>query len=113
MTEMMINDYKIYYNHLEKKYNEFDKQGVNKSFSVLQAIRTQYMKLCIKNNYDNNDMLFLNIIENVRKIILESDNYINIPFEELEMCVCIIVVDAFIRCKIFKNPEGYNYVTAR
>lgn len=113
MTEMMINDYKVYYSHLEKKYKEFDNQGVNKSFSVLQAIRTQYMKLCIKGDYDNNDMLFLNIIENVREIIVKSDNYINIPFEELEMCVCIIVVDAFIRCKIFKNPEGYNYVATR
>lgn len=113
MTEIMIDDYKIYYSHLEKKYKEFDNQGVNKSFSVLQAIRTQYMKLCINGGYDNNDMLFLNIIENVKKIIVESDNYINIPFEELEMCVGIIVVDAFIRCKIFKNPEGYSYVIAR
>ncbi|WP_315081127.1 ABC-three component system protein [uncultured Clostridium sp.] len=113
MTEMIINDYKIYYSHLEKKYKEFDNQGVNKSFSVFQAIRTQYMKLCIKKDYDNNDMLFLNIIENIKKIILESNNYENIPFEELEMCVCIIVVDAFIRCKIFKNPEGYNYVITR
>lgn len=113
ITEMIIDDYKIYYSHLEKKYKEFDKQGVNKSFSVLQAIRTQYIKLCIKRDYDNNDMLFLNIMENIRKMILESDNYIDIPFEELEMCVCIIVVDAFIRCKIFKNPEGYSYVATR
>jgi len=42
-----------------------------------------------------------------------SKNYIEIPYEELEFCVGIIVVDAFIRCKIFKNPEGYNYVVTR
>ena len=23
------------------------------------------------------------------------------------------IVDAFIRCKIFKNPEGYNYAVTR
>ena len=25
----------------------------------------------------------------------------------------IIVVDAFIRCKIFENPEGYSYAITR
>ncbi|MCH5138517.1 hypothetical protein JMF89_15100, partial [Clostridiaceae bacterium UIB06] len=99
--------------HLEKKYNEFDKQGVNKSFAVFQAIRNEYIKLSIKKNYENNDVLFLSIIENVRNIILNSKNYIDIPFEELEVCVSIIVVDAFIRCKIFKNPEGYSYAITR
>ena len=37
-----------------------------------------------------------------------SNNYAEIPYEELEICVEIIVVDAFIRCKIFENPEGYR-----
>lgn len=45
-------------------------------------------------------------------LIQNSKNYLQIPYEELEMCVGMVVVDAFIRCKIFKNPEGYNYVTA-
>lgn len=112
-TEMIINDYKVYYSHLERKYKEFDKQGVNKSFSVFQAIRTQYIKLSIEKKYGNNDMLFLKIIENIKNIIIKSSNYEEIPFEELEVCVSIIVVDAFIRCKIFKNPEGYSYVITR
>lgn len=113
LVEDIINDYKVYYSHLEKKYNEFDKQGVNKSFAIFQVIKKEYIKLLMENKDINNDLLFLNIIENVKKIILNSRNYIEIPFEELEMCVSIIVVDAFIRCKIFKNPEGYNYVIAR
>lgn len=33
-----IDDYKIYYSRLNEKYKEFDKQGVNKSFSVLSTI---------------------------------------------------------------------------
>lgn len=32
--------------------------------------------------------------------------------ESIDICSDIIVVDAFIRCKIFENPEGYSYVTA-
>lgn len=33
----------------------------------------------------------------------------NISEEELEICIQIIVVDAFMRCKIFKNPGGETY----
>ncbi|MCD5414126.1 MAG: hypothetical protein LR001_03850 [Clostridiales bacterium] len=43
-------------------------------------------------------------------IVITSKNYVEITFEELEMYTGILVVDAFIRCKIFENPEGYNYV---
>jgi hypothetical protein len=32
--------------------------------------------------------------------------------ESIDICSDIIVVDAFIRCKIFENPEGYSYVIA-
>ncbi|EOS37415.1 hypothetical protein C808_03393 [Lachnospiraceae bacterium M18-1] len=40
-----IDDYKIYYSRLDEKYKEFDKQGANKSLSVLAVIRKQYIKL--------------------------------------------------------------------
>ena len=52
-------------------------------------------------------------MDKITEKVLNSKNYVEISAEELEFCVGIIVVDAFIRCKIFKNPEGYNYVTTR
>lgn len=106
-----IDDYKIYYSRLDDKYKEFDKQGANKSLSVLSVIRSQYTKLLGKIQ-DPHEMFF-SIIDNVIDLIKNSKNYIEIPYEELEMCVSILVVDAFIRCKIFKNPEGYNHVATR
>ncbi|WP_109605697.1 ABC-three component system protein [Oceanotoga teriensis] len=106
-----IDDYKIFYIKLDEKYTEFDKIGANKSFSVLQAIRKQYVLL--QNKEEISEIIFFNIIDNVIDIILKSNNYVEIPYEELEMCVQILVVDAFIRCKIFKNPEGYNHVVTR
>lgn len=106
-----INDYKIYYNKLNEKYEEFDKQGANKSLSIYHIIKTQYNKL-LSSGIESGE-LFYGIINNVIGIISKSRNYIEIPYEELEMCVHIIVVDAFVRCKIFKNPEGYNHVTTR
>jgi len=106
-----IDDYKVYYSKLDEKYKEFDKQGANRSLSVLSVLRMQYNKLVvdIQDPYE----VFFSIIDNVVELIENSKNYIEIPYEELEMCVSILVVDAFIRCKVFKNPEGYDYVVAR
>ncbi len=103
-----IDEYKVYYHKLDEKYSEFDKQGANKSLSVFRVIKSQYTKFLpeSKNSHD----LFFAIIDAVIGIIMNSKNYIEIPYEELEMCVYILVVDAFVRCKIFKNPEGYNHV---
>ena len=105
----IIDDYKIYYSKLDEKYKEFDKLGYNKSLSVLSVLRNQYNKL-IKDIHEPYEVFF-SIIDNVIELIQNSKNYIEIPYEELELCVSILVVDAFIRCKIFKNPEDYNYVT--
>lgn len=107
----IIDDYKIYYHRLDEIYSEFDKEGKNKSYSVLQEIRRQYGKL---NKTDKAPTeIFYEIIGYVTKVITDSSNFTEIPMEELHMCTDIIVVDAFIRCKIFKNPEGYNHVTTR
>lgn len=106
-----IDDYKIYYRRLNEIYKEFDKQGANKSISVLSVIRSRYNQLAGK--VSDPQELFFTIMDNIIELIKSSKNYVEIPYEELEMCVSIIVVDAFIRCKIFKNPEGYQYVIAR
>jgi hypothetical protein len=55
--------------------------------------------------------LFNLIISNISDRILQSSNFEKIPQEEMEMSVGILIVDAFIRCKIFKNPNDYSYVT--
>ena len=80
--------------------------GKNKSSSVLGTIRKEYIKA---SNIENDDDLFFHIIDKIQDKVIQSANYVQIPIEELEQCVGIVVVDAFIRCKIFKNPENYNY----
>jgi len=108
IVQPTIDDYKIYYSRLDEKYKEFDKQGANKSLSVLAIIQKQYIQL-LGESMEPYEMFF-SIIDNLIEFIMSSKNYVEIPYEELEMCVSILVVDAFIRCKIFKNPEGYNHV---
>lgn len=107
-ASLIIDDYMIHYGRVDKIYTEFDSLGSNKSSSVLSSIRKEYVKL--KSSLTD-DQLFFEIISKVEEKILNSSNYSSIPFDELELCINILVVDAFIRCRIFENPENYNYVT--
>jgi DNA-binding transcriptional regulator YhcF (GntR family) len=102
----LIEDHKIHSSRIDKIYSTYDKQGVNKSLSILNGIRTEYAMLCSENTPDQ---CFFKIIEKVTQKILESANYTHIPEEELKLCVQLLVVNAFMRCKIFKNPSGYIY----
>ncbi|MDP3478648.1 MAG: SMEK domain-containing protein [Desulfoprunum sp.] len=100
----IIDDYNIHYGRVDRIYSDFNTQGVNKSISVLAAIRHYYLTNSALLSDDN---LFFKVIECVIEKIQNSANYTAIPDEELDLCVNILVVDSFIRCKIFKNPEGY------
>lgn len=106
----MIDDYKIHHTRIDKIYSEFDLSGKNKSSSVIGKIRKEYIKA--KKTIHNDD-LFFQILDKVQKITTQSANFVEIPIDELELCINILVVDAFIRCKIFENPEDYKYVTTR
>jgi hypothetical protein len=112
-TESIIGEYKIFFNTLNKIYKEFDKSGSNKSLSVLSSIQSHYINSISEVAEKDSDGIFLDVIEKVKVQIIDSKNFNNITTEELDLCVKIIVVDAFIRCKIFKNPMEYCYVTSR
>lgn len=107
-AKAIIDDYAVHYGRVDKIYTEFDSQGSNKSSSVLSTIRQVYARA--KSN-KTDDQLFFEVISKVEEKILNSSNYASIPFDELELCVNILVIDAFIRCKIFENPDNYNYAT--
>lgn len=108
-SKEIINDYKYSHHIVDKIYSEFDKSGCNKSISVLNTIKGEYNKHSLESSGDE---LFSLVISNISERILQSSNFEKIPQEEMEMCVGILVVDAFIRCKIFKNPNDYNYATS-
>lgn len=103
----IIDDYKIHYNRVDKIYSVYDSMGNNKSSSVLGTIKKEYTK-ARTTVHDDDDLFFL-ILERIQEKTVQSANYKAIPIEELEICINILVVDAFIRCKIFKNPEDYKY----
>ncbi len=108
-SKEIINEYQIFYGKIDKKYSEFDSQGHNKSNSVLANIKRKYRQ---SKNRQKGDELFESIIQQIQEEIIQSPNFTQIPIDELELCIDILVVDAFIRCKIFENPEGYDYASS-
>lgn len=104
-SKYIIEDYIAYHHKVDSKYSEFDSMGSNKSTSVLAKIRREYIQL---KDTLNPDDLFFKITKNIAEIVTRSANFTEIPFDELELCVDILVVDAFIRCKIFENPKNYK-----
>lgn len=110
IKESTFDEYKIYYGTLDRIYKEFIKEGSNKSISVLKKITAFYEKEVLNKALTNVEKFF-NVISKVEEHVLKSDLVKEIPEEEIDMCIRIIVVDAFVRCKIFKNPRGYTHVT--
>ncbi len=108
-VKYIIDDYKVHYNRVDKIYSEFDLMGINKSSSVLGTIRKEYINAI---NTVHDDDLFILVLEKVQEKTLQSANYKSIPIDELELCVNILVVDSFIRCKIFENPMEYKYASS-
>jgi len=108
----IIMEYSKHYKVLNEKYNEFDRQGANKSLSVLHSIKGIYLKEVTRKKGQSADNIFLNVVEGVVDIVLESANCNKeMTIDEIELCVKIIVVDAFTRCEIFDNPSrGLNVI---
>lgn len=105
----IIEEYAIHCRRIEGIYDTFDREGNNKSLSVLDAIKGFYSKHRMRLS---NDALFDKVVECVTEQVMDSANFTPIPQEELDLCVNILVVDAFTRCKIFKNPVGYAHAAA-
>lgn len=105
----IIQDYGIFQYKVDGIYAAFDKEGSNRSIFVLSKIRriyTSYMDEL------DGDALFNKIRDCVRQEVYKSPNRGDLTKDAIEFCSDVLIVDAFIRCKIFENPEGYQNVTA-
>lgn len=108
-SKSIIQECSIYSPKVDKKYEVFDKEGVNKSLSVLRTITRVYVNERVKGG--SSDTIFLNTIDEVVKLAKNSANFTPINFELLQTTAEIIVVDAFLRCRIFENPNQ-SYASA-
>lgn len=104
----LIEQHKIYHHRIDKIYASFDEEGRNKSTSVLHAFNRIYLQLSRKHKGDD---LFFEIVQCIVDTTRASSNFQPTTLEELELCVNILAVDAFLRCRIFKQPKGIQHAT--
>lgn len=105
----IIKEYNVWQMAVRKVYATFDAEGTNKSYFVLQKIRSFY--IAHKQTLSGDD-LFDAVLKDVKNEIKENVSSKELSYEAIDVCADILVVDAFIRCKIFENPKGYSNVTA-
>lgn len=110
----LIQEYKVYQGKINSLYDELEKQGSIKKERLLSNINQIYNK--IKGKY------VLNSENSIEIIRLKADNILDEVFDELcrqldnsnffeediILGVRLILVDAFIRCKILEEPTEYD-----
>ena len=101
-------------------YNIYDQQSNNISFSVIALIIDFYEKSIkeikiesplISKFYTEEDYIFESTVTKCIEHIKENDSPPSLPFEEIVLYANILVINAFLKCDIFENPEGYIYDT--
>src|SRR5690606_7945301 len=106
----LINEYKSYHFKINSLYEEIEKQGSFKKEKLLRNIRHIYVE--VKGRY------VLDAEEPINAIRLNADEIIDGVYEEIyakieeaesfdediAFAINLIIVDAFMRCKILEEP---------
>lgn len=112
----ILDEYKIHIGKLSSIYQEFDSQGTNKTSKVLSNIRYHYLKVKAEFKVSSPGKTDVEIVkENADAIInkvqerlmAEINNAINITesFETINISLLVVLIDAFIKCKILEEPK--------
>jgi hypothetical protein len=112
----LIEEYRVYYNKINSLYDELERQGSFKKEKLLENIKLIYVN--VKGKYvedsdnaivkirENADNIFDDVYEELSRI-LEKEN--GVYDEDISIGVSLIMVDAFMRCKILEEiPKNDN-----
>ena len=106
----IIEEYSIFQGKLNSIYEEIEKQGSSRKSILLQNIKSLYLKE--KGKYhsievirEHADLIFENVENEIWRILdLSSNLSPNLPIESIRIGILIVMVDAFMRCKILEEP---------
>ncbi|MCH4171638.1 MAG: SMEK domain-containing protein [Lactobacillus sp.] len=108
-----ISEMQLYYPQLTEIYDVFDREGVG-SRIIFQKLISLYQNQKIRYPEKVNPIIFLDMVNDLMTYIDQNQGQNALPsLEEQEYYCRVILVDAFIRYKIFENPEGYIYDLAK
>jgi hypothetical protein len=107
---VLIQEYKVYQGKINTLYDELERQGSIKKEKLLSNVNQIYNK--VKGTYVldsenpleiirlNSDKIFNEVFDVIYKQ-LENSNFFE---EDIALGINLILVDAFIRCKILEEP---------
>jgi ABC-3C protein len=107
----LIQEYKVYHKKINLLYDELELQGSIKKEKLLSTIRLIYLK--IKGYYilDANNPLKIirqnsdNIIDDIYDELYAKMEKSSFWDEDIILGIRLIMVDAFMRCKILEEPQ--------
>ncbi|MDD5259485.1 MAG: hypothetical protein PHD29_05915 [bacterium] len=111
-NKVLIEEQKIFHSKINELYNELEIQGSFKKDKLLRNIRTVYLK--IKGKYVGDSASPMDIVrQNADNIIEDVEDELLVLIgagsqsyeEDINFGISIILVDAFMRCKILEEPK--------
>lgn len=105
-----INEYKVYHTKVNSIYNELEFQGSLRKDRLLSNIRQVYLEVKGKYVLDSKKPMDIvranadNIMDEVYDSLIQKVNGCSLFEEDLVWGVRLVMVDAFIRCKILEEP---------
>lgn len=110
-NKYLIEEYKVYYTKISSIYSELEHSGSFKKEKLLRTIKNIYLK--IKGRYVISDKNMLSdirkhsddIIDDVEEELLKKCDKYLIGEDDISFGISVIMVDAFMRCKILEEPK--------
>jgi hypothetical protein len=111
-NKSLIEEYGKYYPKINSLYRELEKQGSFKKEKLLRNIKQLYIR--IKGQYvldSSNELQSIqdnadNIIEDIENKLLEFVDNKHSQKDDIAFAIPIVMVDAFMRCKILEKPDS-------
>ncbi|EMN6090131.1 hypothetical protein WB374_003448 [Vibrio cholerae] len=106
-----INELKVYYHKLNTLYDELDSAGSLKKENLLDNIRHIYLEVSGRYTGQNDDYMPIikqnsdAIFEEVFDELLQLIDFGGVSVEDLSPALRVVMVDAFMRCKILEEPN--------
>jgi hypothetical protein len=110
-NKCLIEEYGGYYGKINSLYSELESQGSFKKEKLLRNIRTIYLKTKGKYTQGISDPMSIiqeksdDIIEDIENeflsLVADSREY----REDISFGISVVLVDAFMRCKILEEPQ--------
>lgn len=101
----LIQEHAVNSPQVQSIYNALDQAGTTKSRSVLNRVNHYYLDSITNPANKNADLILDEVHDAVRAQVLQSYKDETISDEQLDLAIGIVVVDAFIRCKILEKPR--------